>query len=825
MLKNYLIVAIRNLVRDKMHSFIHITGLAIGMAIAMLIGLWVRDELSFEQENPHYDRVARVMQYQTTNGETSANVSMPLPLANELRTVYGGNFKRVVAGWWTQEHVLAFGDKKLRQNGRFMEPGAEEIMGLTFVRGGGGSAGLGEGGGSSADMATSVAPGLLDDPHSILLSESAAKAVFGDTDPVGKTMTIDVKMVVRVKGVYANVPDHSYFKDVLFVAPFELFAGANPWVKEIRNNWAYDIAELFVLLKEGVDEPRLSASLRNSTLDKMKDNPLGAAYHPQVFLHPMSRWHLYSGFGHGITAGGNTHSTGNIQFVWLFGTIGFFVLLLACINFMNLATARSERRAREVGIRKAIGSMRVELILQFYCESVVVALAAFVVAAGLVTAALPFFNDLADKRIAIGWGSPLLWVIGLGFALFTGILAGSYPALYLSSFRPVAVLKGAFKAGRWAGVPRRILVVLQFTVSVLLIIGTLVVYRHIQFAKDRPVGYETGGLLSMAIQSPEFASRTETVRQELLRTGVVEEAAIASSSTSVIWDIWSGYSWRGKDPAVQGDLASIGVSAGYGKTLGWKVVEGRDFSRELATDSSAAVINEAAAKFMGLTHPVGEQIRRADGRVFTVIGVVHDIVVNSPYERVQQAIYTYWHDYDRVYFFFRIKPDWAAGKALPVIREAFQRAVPTEPFDYQFPDEEHAKKFAAETRIGKIAAFFATFAFFISALGIFGMASFVAEQRKKEIGVRRVLGGSVVQIWGLLSREFLLLVGVSFALGGPVGYFLMHRWLEGYVFHAGIPWWVFAATGAGVLGITLLTVSWQGVRAALMNPVEALRSE
>ncbi|HVU97879.1 MAG TPA: ABC transporter permease [Puia sp.] len=804
MFKNHLIVAFRALLRDRTHSFIHITGLAIGMAIAMLIGLWIRDELSYEKENPHYQHIARVMQNQTTNGVVSANRSMPLPLASELRTTYGSNFTRVVAGWWTQEYVLASGEKKLRQKGRFMEPGAAEVMGLRFIKGNGG----------------------LDDPNSILLSESAAKAMFGDTDPVGKTMSIDVNMVVRVKGVYADVPHHSYFNDVLFVAPFALFANANPWIKEVRNNWTYDFVELFVLLRDGVDVDRLSASLRNSTLDKMKDNPLGAAYHPQVFLHPMSRWHLYSGFGNGVTAGGNTHTTrGNIEFVWLFGTIGFFVLLLACINFMNLATARSERRAREVGIRKAIGGMRGQLMVQFYCESLAMALAAFVVASILVMAALPFFNALADKRITIGWSTPLVWASGLGFTLFTALLAGSYPAIYLSSFRPVAVLKGAFKAGRWAGAPRRVLVSLQFTVSVMLIIGTLVVHRQIQFAKDRPVGYDQGGLLSMSIQTPGFAGHAETVRQELLQTGVVAETAFASSSTSVIWDLWSGYSWRGKNPAVQGDFASIGVSPEYGKTLGWKFVAGRDFSRDLATDSSAAVINEAAVKFTGLKNPIGEQIKRADGRVFTVIGVVHDMVVNSPYDRVQQAIYTYWQDYDRVYFFIRTRPGVALSAALPLIRGAFQRAVPTEPFDYQFPDEEYAKKFAAETRIGTIAAFFAGFALFISALGIFGMASFTAGQRKKEIGVRRVLGGSVGHIWALLSREFLLLTALSFAIGGPLGYYFMHRWLEGYVFHAGIPWWLFAATGIGVLVVTLATVSGQAVRAALMNPSKSLRSE
>lgn len=474
-------------------------------------------------------------------------------------------------------------------------------------------------------------------------------------------------------------------------------------------------------------------------------------------------------------------------------------------------------------MRKAMGSLRGQLVLQFYCESMVVAMAAFVVAMGLVVATLPFFNTLADKTFVIGWSSV---ATGLGFALFTGLLAGSYPAFYLSGFTVVKVLKrGGGKAGRGAVAPRRVLVVLQFTVSVLLIIGTIVVYRQIQFAKERPPGYEQARLLSMTTHSPDFVRHAETVRQELLRTGSVAEAAIASSSATVIWDIWTGYNWRGKDPAVNGEFTSIDVSPTYGRTMGWQFVEGRDFSPGLATDSSAVVINEAAVAFMGFKHPVGERITDANGKVLTVIGVIRNVVIGSPYNRVQQAIYTIGNDYNRIFFFIKLRPGASMDAALAAIHTTFQRVMPAEPFDYRFVDEEYAKKFAAEMRIGKIAAFFAVFALFISGLGIFGMASFMAEQRKKEIGVRRVLGGSVVHIWGLLSREFVVLVTLSFFIGAPLGYFAMHRWLEGYVYHAGIPWWVFAATGAGVMAVTLATVSWQSIRAALMNPVASLRSE
>jgi ABC-type antimicrobial peptide transport system permease subunit len=616
--------------------------------------------------------------------------------------------------------------------------------------------------------------------------------------------------------VYADIAHHSAFANVEFVAPLSLFVSANPWTKVALTDWGYDFMEIYLQLKDGVEAGRLSASLRNITLDKMKDNPLGAAYHPQVFLHPMRRWHLYGDFRNGVNVGGK------IQFVWLFGTIGFFVLLLACINFMNLATARSERRAREVGVRKAMGSRRGQLVLQFYCESMVLAFVAFVVAAGLVVLALPFFNILADKQIVFGWVGV---AAGFGFALFTGLLAGSYPAIYLSSFQPVRVLKGVFKAGSRAAVPRRVLVVLQFTVSVLLIIGTLVVYRQIQFAKDRAVGYDPGGLLSMTIHSAGFEKHVETVRQELLRTGMVADAAIGSSSATVIWDIWTGYNWRGKDPAVNGQFTSIDVSPTYGRTLGWKFVEGRDFSPGVVTDSSSVVINEAAVAFMGFKHPIGERITDANGRVLTVIGVIRNVVMSSPYERVEQAMYTLGSDYSRTFLFIKLRPGASMEAALAAVQQAFQRVMPAEPFDYRFVDDEYAAKFAAEVRVGKIAGFFALFALFISALGIFGMASFMAEQRRKEIGVRRVLGGSVVQIWGLLSKEFVALVGLSFLIGGPLGYFAMHRWLEGYVYHAGIPWWVFVVTGGGVLVITMVTVSWQGVRAALMNPVVALRSE
>jgi putative ABC transport system permease protein len=405
----------------------------------------------------------------------------------------------------------------------------------------------------------------------------------------------------------------------------------------------------------------------------------------------------------------------------------------------------------------------------------------------------------------------------------TGLLAGSYPALYLSSFKPVVVLKGSFRAGRWAATPRRALVVLQFSVSMLLFIGTVVVFRQVQFARNRSTGYDRERLLTLPITVSEFGGRADVLRQELLQTGVVAEAATASSPMTQVWESFTGFSWPGKDPAMQDDIATISVSYEYGSTIGWQVLEGRDFSRRFATDSAGIVINEATVAYMGLKKPVGAVVKW-DDKSYTIIGVVKNMIQESPYGQTRQTVYLLDHDFNHHWWLMKTKPGVAMADALPVIRKAFLRVLPSAAFDYRFVDEDYARKFATEQRVGSLAAFFAGFALFISALGIFGMASFVAEQRTKEIGVRRVLGATALSIWRLLTREFVALVGLSLAIAGPLAWFAMHRWLQGYPYHTGIAWWIFVVTGAGALSLTLLTVSWTAVRAALANPVKSLRT-
>jgi ABC-type lipoprotein release transport system permease subunit len=531
----------------------------------------------------------------------------------------------------------------------------------------------------------------------------------------------------------------------------------------------------------------------------------------------MSRWRLYGDFKNGVNSGGR------IMFVWLFAIIGAFVLLLACINFMNLSTARSEKRAKEVGIRKAIGSFRTQLIGQFFCESLLVTVLSFVMCIILARLALPVFNEIADKKISIPWDQPLFWLTGIGFCVITGLLAGSYPALYLSSFRPVKVLKGTFRAGRFAAVPRKVLVVTQFTVSVTLVIGTLVVFRQIQYAKDRPMGYNSNGLIMLQLMSKDIPDHFEAIKQELKGSGAVMEIASSSGPVTSVWSTNGGFEWKGKDPDMAVDIPNTGVSHEYGKTVGWEFVAGRDFSPKFASDSLAFVINESAAKFMGLKNPVGEIIKW-DGHAMTVIGVIKDMIMENPYQAVRPSFYCVAKGHGD-FVIMKLNPAAGAQRSLAKIEQVLKQYSPAQPFNYQFTDVAYANKFDGETRIGRLAGSFAILAIFISCLGLFGMASFMAEQRTKEIGVRKVLGASVFHVWRLLSKEFVVLVTVSLLIAAPLAYFFMQRWLENFEYRAGIPWWVFILTATAALLITLLTVSGQSIKAALMNPVKSLRAE
>ena len=792
MFTNYLKIAFRGLVKNKVYSFISIAGLAVGMAVTMLIGLWVWDELSYDKYHANYDRIAQVMQQQTLADELVTWSSVSPPLATELRTKYAGNFKHVVLSSWNDgDHILAFGDQKFIRKGNYMEPEAPDMLSLTMLKG--------------------TRSGLVD-PTSILLSESVARTMFGDADPMGKLIKVDNKLAVKVTGVYEDLPHNTTFQNLTFILPWAIWSTSESWIKRAQNDWDSFSFQLFVQLAPNASIDAISASIRNTLSEHTKEHTK-----PAVFVYPMSRWHLYSEWKNGMNIGGR------IQFVWLFGIIGAFVLLLACINFMNLSTARSEKRAKEVGIRKAVGSVRSQLISQFFSESFLVVLLAFGLSLLLTQLALPLFNEIADKQMVILWSSPLFWLASLGFSLFTGLIAGSYPAFYLSSFQPVKVLKGTFRLGRLVALPRKILVVLQFVVSVTLIIGTIVVFRQIQFAKNRPVGYSRAGLLSVPMNTPQLFGHYDAIRNDLKETGTVTEMAESSSPTTHVGAYNYNYDWLGKDPASKPLFAQIAVTHDFGKTVGWQVKEGRDFSREFATDSASFVLNEAAVKLIGFKNPIG-QIVKNGGKSYKIVGVVKNMLMESPFTPIRPTIYALDYEWAN-YISIKINPQLSATEALPKIEAVFRKYNPASPFEYKFADQEYATKFAGEERIGTLAGFFASLAILISCLGIFGLASFIAEQRTKEIGVRKVLGASVLNLWALLSSDFVRLVLIAFLIASPTAYYLMHDWLQTYEYRADIPWWIFAIAGSGAMIITLVTISFQSIKAALMNPVKSLRSE
>lgn len=793
MVKNYFKTAWRNLGKSKMHSFINIAGLSIGMAVAILISLWMYDELSFNKNFQHYDRIAQVIQNVSNNSEVQTWTTVPYPLAEELRKNYGSDFKHVaMAGNWG-DHLMTIGEKKLKTTGAFFEKGAPDMFSLKMLRGSRSS---------------------LDDPTSVLLSASAAKAYFGDDDPVNKMVNIDSSFTVKVTGVYEDFPRNSAFADLNFISTWEMYANSD-WIRTMEDPWRPNSFSLFVQLNDNADINKVSAKIKDAKLKRV--NAQLAKKKPVLFLQPMSKWHLYSAFKNGVNVGGA------IQYVWMFGIIGVFVLLLACINFMNLSTARSEKRAKEVGIRKTVGSRRSQLIFQFFTESLLTVAFAFVLSLFLVQLTLPFFNQVADKQTSILWNHPVLWLICIGFIIITALVAGSYPAFYLSSFNPVKVLKGTFKAGRFAFVPRKVLVVVQFTVSVTLIIGTIIVYQQIQFAKNRPVGYTRNGLVSVPIANAAIHDHFNAVKDELVQSGAITSMAESGSPTTGTWSTTSGLDWKGKDPDLSVDFANIDASYDYGKTIGWQFKDGRDFSRDFATDSSALILNEAAANFIGFKNPVGETITWW-GKPCKVIGVVHNMVMNSPYEEPKPTVFSLVTGPASVVL-LKINPAESAKDAVSKIETVFRKFNPDQPFEYQFVDEDYAKKFGNEERIGKLAGFFAILAIAISCLGLFGLTSFVAEQRKKEIGLRKVLGASVFSVWNLLSKDFVILVIISFLISVPLSYYLMHSWLQNYTYRTELSWWIFAAAGIGLLLITILVVSFQAIKAAIANPVKSLRTE
>lgn len=796
MIKHNFKISYRQMLRNKAHSFINVSGLAMGLVVTMLIGLWVQDELAFNKYHSNYEDTYHLLRHEKEDGETYTNNALVTAMGTYISTNYPDMVERtVISRARNQNRVISFGDNKFRQVGLFMQEGAPSMLGLEMIRG--------------------TQDGLTD-MMSIMLSESFAKRLFGDEDPIDKMVKIDAGNDLLVTGIYKDIPNNSKFANGKYLARVELVVGPDN-----MNTWENYNVDIYLQLKPNVN-PANVAKLINEAF-KPNLNDYARETDMEFFLHPMKDWHLGSEWENGQPV-----TSQAMNFVWLYGIIGAFVLILACINFMNLSTARSEKRAKEVGIRKTLGSLRQQLIAQFYIESFLYSILAFGLSLILLFALLPWFNGVSGKAIAAPWSSTQFWLLTSGFVFMTSLLSGSYPAFYLSSFKPIKALKGALSGGKRASIPRKVLVVFQFTISIALIIGTITVNNQIQTAKDRPVGYAPKGMLSIRPASPDVISKRKVIKDELLKTGMV--VAVGNSNYPVTSTLgWNpGFTWNGMDPNFTKSFNTISISHGYGDAVGLKFIAGRDFSEEFETDNRGIIINRSAMEAMKLENPIGTVVTYnpswREARNYTIIGVVEDMIKGSPFDETSLSV-MFLDEGFMQWLYIRLNPEVSASQSIPAIEKVFSEVFPEAPFDYTFADDDYNTKFEAEQRISSLAQFFSILAVFISCLGLFGLASYVAEQRTKEIGIRKVLGASVITLWKLLSKDFAMLVLLACIISIPISYSVLDGWLSGYAVRTDLYWWIFAAGALGGLLITVITVSFQALKAAIANPVKSLRTE
>lgn len=789
MFANYFKIAWRNIFKNKTLSFINIFGLSVGMAFAMLIGMWISYENSFDKFHENGDRLALIRKHTMFNNEKNTQMGIMLPLYDELKKSYP-EIKRASRVDWGNHHSLVVGNNKFNKGGYYVDPDFIKMFSFPLVKG---------------DINTA-----LNDPNSIVLTESLATAIFGKENAIGRIIRLDNKYDVMVSAIMKDVPLNSSYQ-FEFLAPFEFKVINEEFVRKAKNSWGNNFLSNVVEVKEGVSIEALSKKLEPVAMQKDKNLKNQA-----IILQPFTKVHLYDEYVNWVNTGGK------IEYIRLFGIIGIFVLLIACINFMNLSTARSEKRAREVGVRKAVGSGRLQLISQFLIESMVISFVAFLISLIMIQTLLPLLKDLGFENVKFDLTNLNLILSVLAVCLLTGLISGSYPALYLSSFRPVQVLKGLMKQGRGAVSFRKTLVVSQFVISIGLIIGTVIVFQQIQHAKQRPVGYNPNNLL-MLFGNADIAKNFDAMKLELLNSGQVEAVSKASSPMTGVWNSWDDFNWEGKDPSADIIFDVVMTEYDYEKTAGLQFVEGRPFSRDFKSDSLAVILNETALRTIAYKNPLGKTIKLGDNTL-TIVGVVKDVLMKDPFKPVPSTVIIFDKNAASTVF-LRLKKDADIQAALKKIQPIVDKSNPSFPFSYRFVDEEFSWKFQTENQVAKLAGIFAGLAIFISCLGLFGLAMFMAERRAKEISIRKVLGASVANLWVLLSKEFIWLVAIACVIASPLTLYFMSEWLQKYDYRINITWWIFALGGLIAIMIALVTVSVQALKAATANPVRRLRSE
>ncbi len=790
MLKNYFKTAWRNIVRSKGYSALNIFGLATGMAVALLIGLWVFNEYSYDKFLPEYQQLYRVQRNFNSNGDTLTFSSTSLKLAEALRTQVP-EIEYVSESDGINPHGLMVGDKKFYLEGGILGGDFLKMFQYPLLQG---------------DART-----VMQDPYSIVLTASTAKTLFGNDNPINKMVRFENKNDLKVTGVLKDLPDNSTFK-FGYLIPFSYLDQTQNGMKENRaGSYGNNSFRIYVKLKPNIANAQVAPKIRN--IEHIETGSYNAM-HSYVTLQPLARWHLYSNYVNG------KDTEGFLEYVRIFGIIGILVLLIACVNFINLATARSEKRAREVGVRKAIGSLRNDLIFQFLTESFLITLIAALFSILIVQLCLPAFNTLTGNQIRIPYTSAGFIVTIITCVFITAFLAGSRPAFYLSSFEPVKVLKGTMQIGKAATLPRKMLVVLQFSCSIALIISTVIIYQQIQYAKSRPSGYDLNRLMASDMNS-DLKKNYTALKNELIQKGIASSVTSATSPATDVWWHSAVDEWPGKNPGENIEMATVKITEDYFKTLGMELHEGNNFKN--GDDSTSVIFNETAMRMMRLKNPVN-QLVNWQGHQLKIIGVVKDALMVTPFAAADPTMFLIEPD-PKYNLMYRLTPNIKTQDAVEQLTAIFNKYNPAYPYIYRFADENYANKFKQEVLIGKLAGIFASLAIFISCLGLFGLAAYVAEQRTKEIGIRKVLGATVSQVWLLLSKDFIVLVLISCVIATPIALYFLQGWLQKYDYRISIGPGIFILSALMAIVITIITISFQAIKAALANPVKSLRSE
>jgi len=784
MLRNHFKIALRNLLRNKGFAGTNLLGLTIGITSAILILLTINYELNFDKFHENYDEIYHVFANRDFQNQIFTDENMVLPLAKELEEKLPQVEKAVVTTN-NNSYVFSVGETKIRQEGYTVSEGFFDLFSWKFTQGDASSA--------------------IIDPTSIVLTGSAATALFGNANPMGKTVIIDNERTAKVTAIVEDPPANSTFQ-FDYITPFNY---SDPEVIRAMAEWESSSWNVYIQVPAGTDMPSLDQRITALKHERSPNDKMST-----YFTFPMKKWRLHNDFREGKNIGGM------IQYVRFFAIIGLFILLIACVNFMNLSTAQSEKRAKEIGVKKTLGSKRNQLVLQFYTEAMVLVLIAFVLSILAVLLLLPSFNLLVDKELVLDLTNPMFLLSCLVIILFTGIVAGSYPALYLSSFKPLNILNGTFLTGKNSALPRRILVVGQFVISILLISATIIITQQIQHTKNRDLGYNPDNLI-MISSSDDTQRNFIAIKDELLQTGMIEAVTKTFSPITEIW--WKSPSpgWQGKPTDQEIIFSGLDTDVDFTKTMGVEMLEGKDFSG-VPSDSSAMILNQAAVDAMGVDDPIGMKMNY--GRDFKVIGVMENIVMESPFSPVDPMM-IYYDPNSASIINMRLKAAAEPSLALKAIEPIFAKYNPNYPFEYEFVDQEFQEKLSTEELISSIANIFAGLAILICCLGLAGLVSYTVQRRKREIGIRKVLGANVQQILELISKEFLGLVGIALVLAIPLTWWIMHNWLDNFIYHVQIQWWVFVIAGIVAILIALLTVSVQSFKAAIANPIKSLRNE